>query len=226
MLNIALADDRMDGLKELVYYLDKIPGIKLVIKAVNGHDLIVQMHKQDKLPDIVLMDINMPVIDGIAATYFLRLQYPSVKVIGLSIYDDFDSVKHIIKSGARGYVLKAAPESVIDKAISEVIKGRKYIDERIEFDKEKLNMLLAIDSNIEDEPLFGLTKRERMFVILNASMLTYEQIAQLMFVETKTIQTYFDRVSKKLSLTSRQALTVFSFQNGLAQVANLTKRPI
>jgi len=225
MLHIALADDRLASLKKLIAHIENKVEVKLVIKATNGHDLILQMHLQNKPPDIVFVDINMPVMDGIATTHFLKLHYPSVKVIGLSIYDDLDTVNHIMESGACGYILKGDVESVVDIAIRKISDGEVYIDERVGFSEEEKNMILSKMENGRENIVFDLTPRERIFIILNATTLTYEQIAQTMFVETKTIQTYFDRVSKKLNVTSRQALTIFSFQNGLAKVAKLTNLP-
>ena len=94
-----------------------------------------------------------------------------------------------------------------------------YLYNRIEVDQEQIKLTLyKRKKRIENE--LGLTKREKTFLILNATTLTYKQIAEIMYVEHKTIQTYYDRISKKLNLRSRQSLTIFSLQNGLATIAN------
>lgn len=164
------------------------------------------------------MGINMPVMDGMATTYYLKLFFPSVKVIGLSIYDDMETITHIMECWARGYILKEEIEPALDVALSKVSNGERYIDDRAGLTEEEKNNIL-INGNMEDSLLFDLTPRERTFIIFNATSLTYEQIAQTMFVETNTIHTYFDRVSKKLNLANRQSLTLFSLQNGLAKLA-------
>jgi len=225
MIRIAIADDRLHTLKDFILFIEQYPETELVFHAQNGHDLILQITKQKKTPDIIFVDINMPYIDGIAATYFLKINYPSIKVIGLSVYDDAETICYMMNSGAYGYVLKADPQSVFPKAMHEILSGNKYIDERLAFSSLSLGqILMSNEDKISDN--YGFTPRERTFIILNCTTLSYEQIAEIMFVETKTVQTYFDRVSKKLNISSRQALTLFSIQNGLAKVARLSKTPV
>ncbi len=222
MIRIAIADDRLPALRDFIRCIEQCPETELVFCAKDGHDLILQMNTREKIPDIIFVDINMPFIDGMAVTYFLKFNYPAVKVIGLSVYDDAETIRSMIESGARGYVLKADPQSVFVNAVHTVMAGNKYIDARIELNVQDYEMIFAENSGT-DNHIYGLTPRERTFIILNATTLTYMQIAELMFVETKTIQTYFDRVAKKLNLCSRQALTIFSIQNGLAKVARLSR---
>lgn len=218
MLHIAIAYNCRLIQKKLVAHFENEKEIKFLINASNGHDLILEMQSLNVLPDIVFMGINMPVMDGMATTYYLKLFFPSVKVIGLSIYDDMETITHIMECGARGYILKEDMESVLDVALSKVSNGERYIDDRAGLTEEEKNNIL-INGNMEDSLLFDLTPRERSFIIFNATTLTYEQIAEALFVETKTIHTYFDRVSKKLNMNNRQSLTIFSLQNGLAKLA-------
>ncbi|OIR00665.1 transcriptional regulatory protein DevR (DosR) [mine drainage metagenome] len=219
MITIALAEDHQPTLKRFADYFKYMEGFEVVAEAVNGHDLILKINALQQLPDIVLIDINMPVIDGVAVTYYLKIHYPSVKLIGLSNLSDEDSLKSILLSGADGFVMKALAENVLYEAITTVLNNKMFIDKRMEPDEQQLYFILnKRKERIEND--FGLTERERTFIILNATALSYEQIAATMFVESKTIQTYFDRISKKLSIRNRQALTIFSLQNGLAAIAN------
>lgn len=219
MITIALAEDYLPTLKRFADYFKKLDGFKVIIEAVNGHDLILKINASEQLPDIVLIDINMPVIDGVAVTYYLKVHYPSVKLIGLSNLSDEDSLKSILLSGADGFVMKALAENVLSEAVTTVMNKKIFIDKRMEPDEQQLYFILnKRKERIENN--FGLTERERTFIILNATTLSYEQIAATMSVENKTVQTYFDRISKKLNINNRQALTVFSLQNGLAAIAN------
>lgn len=219
MITIALAEDYLPTLKRFADYFKKLDGFKVIIEAVNGHDLILKINASEQLPDIVLIDINMPVIDGVAVTYYLKVHYPSVKLIGLSNLSDEDSLKSILLSGADGFVMKALAENVLSEAVTTVMNKKIFIDKRMEPDEQQLYFILnKRKERIENN--FGLTERERTFIILNATTLSYEQIAETMSVENKTVQTYFDRISKKLSIHSRQSLTVFALQNGLAAIAN------
>ena len=223
-MNIGLADDHLPTCKRIASYL-KEKGFEISLEAADGYDLILQMHSKKTLPDILLLDMNMPFIDGVSATFYLKLYFPAVKVIGLSIYNDSSMISSLIASGACGYILKAGLESVLDTAINCVLSGNIYIDERIELNDREHFLQEEKNNYFPDENVFGLTPREITFVALNATSLSYDQIAKIMFVEIKTIQTYFDRVSKKLHVSSRQSLTIFSIQNGLAKVANYPRRP-
>lgn len=219
MYTIALADDHLPTLKRFADYFKNLQGYHTVIEAVNGHDLILKINCLKQLPDIVLIDINMPVIDGIAVTYYLRIHYPSIKLIGLSNYGDENSLRDMLLSGADGFIMKALAETFLQEAVEIVMSNKMFIDQRMKVDQQQVTLTLSKrKERIESE--FDLTKRERTFLILNATTLTYGQIAETMFVERKTIQTYYDRISKKLNINSRQSLTLFSLQNGLATIAD------
>ena len=221
-ITIAIADDHVPTLNRLGSYLGKNEAISICLQAVNGYDLILKIANAKTVPEIILLDINMPVIDGVSASFYLNYHFPNIRVIGLSVYDDLNMITNVITTGAAGYVLKANVENVLEEAIRHVHEGYIYFDPRIELDdKQKLAMLAKREKrDPTKENSFGLTPREATFVILNATPLSYDQIARIMFVETKTIQTYFDRVAKKLNVSSRQALTIFSIQNGLSKLAN------
>lgn len=220
MVTIALADDHIPTLKRFADYFKKQTACKVVIEAINGYDLIVKINTLKQPPAIILVDINMPVMDGVAVAYYLRIHHPSVKVIGLSVYSDENSLRDMLLSGADGYIIKGLAETILQQAIAKVVNGDVFIDKRIDISEQQINSMLTKCNKRKNENNFELTPREITFIILNAAMLSYEQIAQTMFVETKTIQTYFDRVSKKLNLHSRHELVVFSLQYGLARVAN------
>jgi DNA-binding NarL/FixJ family response regulator len=221
MLRIALVDDHAPTLERFSKFFQQHPDFLVVAQAVNGYDLILQLNKLTQLPDIILVDMNMPIIDGVAVTYYLWHKYHDIKIINVTCYDDEEAVKQCLNSGANGFVLKAAAETVLLNAIEEVSMGNFYIDTRLDLLKETKYILMRRRNKIfENEPKSELTNREKEFIILNATTLSYEQIAQIMFVETKTIQTYFDRVSKKLNINTRQALIIHSLQNGLARIAD------
>ena len=221
-INIAIADDHVPTLNRLNSYFGKNKAVNICLQAVNGYDLILKTANTKNVPEIILLDINMPVIDGVSASFYLNYHFPDIKIIGLSVYDDLNMITNVIITGASGYVLKANMETVLDEAILSVHQGNIYFDPRIDLDDKQKQVILAKRERHDPakENSFGLTPREATFVILNATSLSYDQIARIMFVETKTIQTYFDRVSKKLNVSSRQALTIFSIQNGLSKLAN------
>jgi DNA-binding NarL/FixJ family response regulator len=221
MIQIALVEDHIPSMNRFEKFINNTSNCILVLKAFDGQDLLIKMHTQKELPDIILVDINMPMIDGIAITYYLKLHFPSIKVIGLSTYCDENIIYNIIANGAAGFVMKALAENVLDNAIHKVFNHEIYVDERAEFNEVDIQKIVAKRKiRFHNADSFTLTTRERTFIMLNATLLSFEQIAEIMFVEPKTIQTYFERVSKKLNTKTRQALMIFSLQNGLAAIAN------
>lgn len=221
MITIALAEDHSPTLKRFVDYFKSLQDYNIVIKALDGYDLILKINNLQQLPDVILIDINMPTIDGMSAAYYLKLHHPSIKLIGLSIYSDENSIKNMILSGADGFVIKALAENVLQEAIKSVLINELYIDRRIDVDMRQINSaLVKRNERLLNENAFDLTTRERTFIMLNATLLSFEQIAEVMFVSPKTVQSYYDRISRKLNLRNRQAMTFFSLQNGLATIAN------
>jgi DNA-binding NarL/FixJ family response regulator len=116
-------------------------------------------------------------------------------------------------------------ETILQEAVEAVVTNKKYIDQRMEIDEQQVKCILYQQKErkerikrIKNE--FGLTDREITFLILNATSLTYDQIGETMYVETKTVHTYFSRASKKFNISNRQALTIYSLQNGLASIAD------
>jgi DNA-binding NarL/FixJ family response regulator len=225
MYTIALADDHAPTLKRFADFFKNLPEYTTVVEAVNGHDLILKIKCLEQLPDIVLIDINMPVIDGVAVTHYLRVYYPSIKLIGLSNYGDENSLRDMLLSGANGFVMKALSETILQEAVEAVMNNKVFIDKRMGIDQQQVKFILHKQKEkkerikrIKNE--FGLTDRELAFIILNATTLSYGQIAETMYVETKTVHTYFSRASKKFNISNRQALTIYSLQNGLASIAD------
>jgi DNA-binding NarL/FixJ family response regulator len=219
MKHIAIAEDNPASILKVIDCLKRTGDFSVEIIASNGYELIEQLHFASHDPDIFITDINMPVMDGIAVNFYLSQYYPLSKIISISVYFDYAIMQQAVESGAQGYLVKPEAETVILEAIKEVQNNSIYLDSRAKIDENSKARILSASQAYNVEPLIGLTKREKLFVMLNATTLSYEQIAKLMFVELKTVQTYFDRVAKKCNVNSRQALTLFSLQNGLARVA-------
>lgn len=221
MPTIALADDHIPTLKRFFNHFKNKEEYNILIEAFDGYDLITKLNNLKELPDIILVDVNMPIMDGIAVTYYLKLFYASIKVIGISVYGDENTLKDVLYSSANGYIMKGLAETVLDDAITTVLKGELYIDPRLDLEPEKIEHIIANCSKIkEKENSFELTQSERQFVILNATPLTYQQIAETMLVDPQTIQHHYESVSKKLNIFGREALTLFSLRNGLTRMVD------
>ena len=216
-MNIAvfLVDDHSvvrDGLKLL---LETQPDIKVVGDAANGRDAV---RKIDKLrPDVVIMDILMPELNGIEATRKILEICPSVKVVILSMYSTPEHVFQGLHAGASGYILKESAGSEVVDATRSVYAGKRYLSEKISG--------IVIDEYVKHRqteesksPLSRLNQREREIIQLLAEGKTSVEIAGIIFVSPKTIETYRSRLMHKLGINDIPNLVKFAIQHGLTSL--------
>lgn len=210
-INIAIVDDHKifsTALENLIlvnkkYHVDIIGN--------NGEDFIEKLQKAKSLPDIVLMDLNMPIKDGVATTEYLTENFPEIKVIALTMEDNEDSIIKMLKAGAKGYLLKdMQPEILFDALDTVYQKGVFYTDNISQ-------NLLKINSQIKsaNELISNLKNTEKEFIKLACSEMTYKEIAEKMFLSPKTIDGYRDSVFSKLEVKSRVGIVLFAIKNGL-----------
>ena len=214
-VKIALADDHVllrTGLVGLVTNL----GYEVLFEVNNGKELMSRIEK-DNLPDIVLMDINMPEMDGYETTLWLKKNFPFVNVLALTMYDDENSVIRMLKNGAKGYILKDADPKELKQAINSVMAKGFYHTEMV-----TSKLLHTIQSDDDDDsdigPLLRLNEREIQFLKLVSTELTYKEIAAEMHLSPRTIDGYRDALFEKLGLKSRTGLVLFAIKSGIVQV--------
>jgi len=213
MISVALVDDHSLLRNGLSSFIQGIPGMQVVFEADNGLDL------QDKLkgharPDVVLMDINMPLMDGYEATKWLRASLPEVKVIALSMYDGEDCIIRMLRCGARGYLLKDTEPSELTRAILETHRHGFYYTPMVT--RHIADMLR--DQEEDKKTAAALTEREIQLLQYMASELTYKEIAEKMFLSPKTIEGHREKLCDKLRLKTRVGLVLYAIRNGIVKV--------
>ncbi len=162
-------------------------------------------------PDIILMDIDMPHMDGLAVTEVLRKELPNVKVLILSMYSTTDYVLRIIQSGARGYILKEATPEELLKAIETVDAGESFFSPDIA--RVALNQFVRGPG--EGPTPAQLTNREREVLVQIAEGLSNKEIASHLGVGVRTVETHRERIMRKLNIHSVAGLTKFAISKGL-----------
>lgn len=211
--NIVLVDDHSllrNGLAGML----KESGYTILFEADNGREFTEKL-KTNGEPDIVLLDINMPVMDGYATAAWIKANHPNIKVLALSMYDEEESIIRMLKNGARGYVLKDAHPSDLKAAIESILTKGFYYSEMV---TGRL-MRSIIDSGDEEKAAeLKLTERELEFLKLAASELTYKEIAEQMHVSPRTIDGYRDDLFEKLNIKSRVGLVLYAIKNGIVTV--------
>jgi two-component system, NarL family, invasion response regulator UvrY len=212
---VALADDHTllrNGLANLINTFD---GFKVLFQAANGQELVDAINPK-QMPDIVLMDINMPKMDGYETTLWLKQNYPSVKVLALSMYDNETAIIRMMKNGARGYILKDTEPAELKTALNALItKGFHYSDL---ITGHLINSLNKMDEDTEAKTAINLSEREIDFLKHCCSDLSYKEIADVMGVSPRTVDNYRDALFQQLDVKSRVGLVLFAIKHGIVNI--------
>jgi DNA-binding NarL/FixJ family response regulator len=213
---IAIVDDHVMFRQGLTHLVNLFPNYKVLFDAENGRDFISKLNPA-QLPQIVLMDISMPEMDGYATAQWLRGNYPEMKVLALSMLDSDSAIIKMIKHGARGYILKDANTEELKLAFKEVVDKGYYYNEVV---SRKLlqSINLIVNENSDTSAFLGLSERETAFLQLVCSEKSYKEIAAELFVSERTIDGYRDTLFKKLNITTRVGLVLYAIKNGLVRI--------
>jgi DNA-binding NarL/FixJ family response regulator len=206
---IAIIDDHTLFRNGVASLMGEFEELQVVFEAENGQQMQYAL-KKHPLPDVMLMDINMPVMDGYEATAWLKKTYPTVRVLALSMFEDDLAVIKMIRSGACGYVLKESRPRELLEAIKSIHAKGVYINEMV---TGKLIRSVAGPENAVD-----ITQKELDFLKLCCSELTYKEIADKLFVSPRTVDNYREALFQKLNLKSRTGLVLYAIQNQVVKL--------
>lgn len=214
MIRVFLVDDHAimrDGLRSV---LSAEPRLQVVGEAANGQELL------DQLPavpvEVVLLDMNMPVLDGLATTRQLQQQYPRLRVLLLSMLTNEYTIAEVLAAGAHGYVLKNADKSEIVTAILSVAAGKRFLCSDIGLTLlEKLVLLPSAEAATSPNLPTGLSHREREILQLVASGLTNQQIADKLFTSKRTVESHRQNLLEKTGAKNTPALVKYAMEQGL-----------
>ncbi len=222
--SIIIIDDHQlfrEGVKRI---LDFEASFDVVAEGDDGSEAInlVEQYK----PDVVIMDINMPNINGIEATKMLIDQYPDTKVIILSIHDDENYVQHALKTGAQGYLLKEMDADALIEAVHVVADGGSYLHPRVTHNLVKEYRRLAAEENSGHtvqapeirKPLHLLTKRECEVLQLLADGQSNRAIGETLFISEKTVKNHVSNILQKMNVNDRTQAVVLAIKNGWVEV--------
>ncbi|KAA9034545.1 response regulator transcription factor [Ginsengibacter hankyongi] len=213
MQNIVLVDDHVLLRQGLANLVESFGDYKVLFQADNGDQFIEQL-SADRLPHIVLMDINMPVKDGYETSVWLKKNYPAIKILALSMYDNENSVIRMFKAGAKGYILKDCDPSELKNALHALVTKGFYYSEMIT-GKLIHNINTFDDTENEVAKINKFSEREITFLKLACTEYTYKEIADKMLVSTRSVDGYRDGLFEKLNVKSRVGLVLFAIRNGI-----------
>jgi DNA-binding NarL/FixJ family response regulator len=233
MINLALAEDKEHHNARIVKAVAKYRDLNLSINAANGYDLLLKLNSAKDLPKILLLDIEMPKIDGLICTSYLRIKYPSIKIIGVSTHSNEALVAEVLTEGATSFITKhfVEPESIsykptygnrdiLREAIDHTLMHKSFIDVLIYNKKKELEKTLStIFLRTQKYP--ALSNQLTEFLILNATNLPFEDIAQIMIKSRASIKSYCDKLSTLFEVNSRAEVISYCLKHGLVKLPNL-----
>ena len=213
VIKVLLADDHPVVRRGIAACLGRFPHLRIVGEAADGQEA---MRKITELsPDIVLMDIDMPHLNGLAVTERLRKEMPHVRVLVLSMHSQTDCVMRILQSGARGYVLKDAPTDELLNAIETVHGGEAYFSP----DVARMALKQFVRGVGDGGSAAQLTPREREVLTQIAEGLSNKEFANLLGVGVRTVETHRERIMRKLDIHSVAGLTRFAIAKGYVSLS-------
>ncbi|HHZ20462.1 MAG TPA: response regulator transcription factor [Firmicutes bacterium] len=215
-IRILLADDHELLRQGLIKLLSIEPDFEVVGEAKNGQEALELALKLQ--PDVVLMDVNMPALNGIEATKRLREVNPAIRILALTVCTDDQYVHEIIRAGATGYVLKDVDSATLFEAIRVVAEGEAYIQPSLLvrlLDEFKIWRGKEINQFTPEE--LGLTEREMEIVQLISQGENNKTIAEKLFISEKTVKNHVSSILRKLDLTDRTQLAVYALKKGLVK---------
>jgi DNA-binding NarL/FixJ family response regulator len=211
-ITIGIADDHQLFLKSLSILVESFKTFTILVDALNGEMLLKRLETLKELPDLILLDVNMPVLDGPATAKIISEKYPRIKLVALSMKDDDTSVINMIRAGCCAYLLKEIHPNELEKALNEVYKTGYY-----NADVSNLRYRRLLTHQKEEEQLH-LTDREKEFLKLACSDLTYRQIADRMHLSERTIDGYRESLFQKLSVQSRVGMVLEALRRNLVSL--------
>lgn len=210
---VALVDDHVLLRQGLASLVNSFEGYKVIFEADNGKQLIEKMKGADA-PVAILLDINMPLMDGFETAAWLKKNHPSIKVLALSMSDEEDIIIKMLQAGAHGYVLKNTTPEELKTALDTVIAKGYYLNELV-----GMNMMQSM-SKPQEQPidLKTFTAKELQFIKLSCTELSYNEIADKMALSPKTIEFYKDNIERKIGIRNRISLVRFALKNGIVKL--------
>ena len=210
---IAIVDDHTMFRKGLTALINLFPRYEILFEASDGREMIERL-KYQRLPDIILLDITMPGMDGYETTEWLRTHHPDLHVLALSTMESETAIIKMIRHGAKGYILKDAEPEELKQAFDEVFSLGFYFNDLVT--RKVVRSIVELAN--ENSPLNAfvkLSQRELDFIKRACSEKSYQEIAKEMFVSERTVDGYRETLFRKLSVSTRVGLVMYAIRNKL-----------
>lgn len=219
MINLIICDDQDIVREGLQTILSTEKSLHIMSTATNGSDLIEQLHNiHTELPDIILLDLKMPIMNGIQATKEMQKHWPEIKILILTTYADDEWVIDSLKAGASGYLLKDTPKNQLIDAIKGTVMGNTFVDPSV---AGKLLPLIQ-KRPTQTAPYTGdLSLREQEILLFIAKGLSNAEIGEKLFLSTGTVRNYTSTIFSKLGVTDRTEAAIAGLREGIIHLEDI-----
>jgi two-component system invasion response regulator UvrY len=210
---VAIADDHTLMRNALARLVASFSQFAVLYEAGNGKELIEKIQAQG-IPDIILLDINMPVMDGYDTAKWLTKNYPQIKILSLSMQSDELSIIRMLRLGAKGYLMKNVEPEELNTALESVIRKDFYLSDSISG-----KIISGLHQNLDQSPeMIKITEKEKEFLRLVCTELSYKEISEKMFLSPRTIEDYRNSLYEKLNVRTRMGLAMYAIKNKIVEV--------
>jgi two-component system, NarL family, invasion response regulator UvrY len=215
-LSVALVDDHSMLRNGLAILVNDLDGYEVVLQSDDGLEFTNTIIQQELSPDIILLDVSMPHMDGFETAKWITTNLPLAKILVLSMFDDEKSIIKMIRNGAKGYILKDSEPQELEIALNDIVhKGYHYSDL---VNGKLIHAVNKLDEQSDEEKQSKLTSREIEFLKLSCSEMTYKEIANIMYLSVRTIEGYRDNLFVKLNLKTRVGLVLYAIKNKIFEL--------
>ena len=212
-IHVAVVDDHTLLRNALAKLIDSFDNFSVFFEAQNGEELKEKLRKR-LIPEIILLDVNMPGMNGFETAEWLFKNHPQIKILALSMFSDENTIIRMLKLGAKGYIMKTAEPEELHLALKSVMQKNFYLSDYITG-----KIVGGLNKNMEqpDEQVV-LTAREMEFLKLTCSELSYKEIAEKMFVSSRRVEDHRNALFEKLKIRSRVGLVMYAIKNGIFEI--------
>ncbi|MEC4003700.1 response regulator transcription factor [Flavobacterium sp. SUN052] len=209
---IVIVDDHILIAKALRGIIGNFDQFEVLYECENGKELTDKFSDEKNVPNIVLLDISMPIMNGFETAQWIHENHPEVLIMALSMQDDDQSVIQMVKNGAKGYLLKNTHPVELEKALNGLVSNGFYYPEWA-----ASKVFASIGGNplkTKNEHIIHITEREKEFLKYSVSEMNYKEISEKMCCSPRTVESYRDSLFEKLELKTRVGLAVYALKNG------------
>jgi DNA-binding NarL/FixJ family response regulator len=210
-INVGVVDDQHLFRQGMVSLLKEFENINVMLEASHGKELLVQLHH--KIPDVILLDLEMPVMDGIETTQVLKTKYPEIKIIILTMHNEEEMIVHLIEKGVHGFLPKNENIEIVIDAIYSVRESGYFFNEHV-----SQAMIKGLMSTKKIKPAFNpvkLVDKEIEVVKLICKEYTNKQIAEILSLSNRTIDGYRERILKKIGAKNTVGIVMYAVKHGI-----------